>query len=49
MAMVTALQSMTMVNELVCDGRTIAKAAAPFIQTETDTLTRRQNRKLGYA
>lgn len=48
-AMVTALQSMTMVNELVCDGRTIAKAAAPFIQTETDTLTRRQNRKLGYA
>ena len=48
-ALITALSQTEMVNELVCDGRVIAKATAPYMQTEVDSLTKRQNRKLGYA
>ena len=47
-ALVTALSQITMTNELVCDGRVIAQATAPYMQTQIDNLTRRQNRKLGY-
>lgn len=47
-ALVRALSQTEMINELVVDGQVVAKATAPYMQTEVDSLTRRQNRKLGY-
>lgn len=48
-AMVSALSQVDMVNELVVDGRVVAKATAPYMQTEQNRLTKMNNRKLGYA
>lgn len=47
-AMLKALSLANNTVELVCDGRVIARATAPYMQTEMSTLTTRQNRKLGY-
>ena len=48
-AIVNALSKTEMTNELIVDGQTIASATAPYIQPEIEKVTRRQNRKLGYA
>lgn len=47
-ALIKALSQVDMVNELVCDGRVIAKATAPYMQAEQERLTKMSNRKLGY-
>ena len=47
-AMLKALSLANNTTELVCDGRVIARATAPYMQTEMSTLTTRQNRKLGF-
>ena len=49
MAFIRALEETDTTTRLYCDGREIARATAPFIKTETDAITRRNNRRLGYA
>lgn len=48
-AFLYALENANTTTELVCDGQTIASATAPYIQPEIERVTRRANRKLGYA
>lgn len=48
-ALVNALSRAEIINELVVDGRVVARATAPYMKTETEKLDRRANRKLGYA
>lgn len=47
-AIVSALSSVELTNNLNVDGRTVASVTAPYLKKELDKIQTRNNRKLGY-